>query len=248
LRRTISGPGSRVIIGLAILLLAGCGSRQASLAELGAEELWIRGVEEFADEDWGEAIRYLDRYTLVGGSDPRVYQARYYVAQAHFNEGEYVTAATEASRLAGDLGRLDLADDARFLACDSYRELSPRPQLDQEYTRAALEHCAALVDYFPDSEFADPATEIVNAMWSKLAEKVFEAGDWYQRRRAYDSAIIYFEEVADAYPNTVWAPRALGRMIEVYGILEYEEDQAEARQRLLQSYPDSDAAREHGGA
>jgi outer membrane protein assembly factor BamD len=246
LRRTIRRPVPWVT-GFAILLLAGCGSRQTPLAELGAEELWNRGVTEFNEEDWGEAIRYLDRYSLVGGSDPRVYQARYYVAQAHFNGEEYVTAATEAARLAGDLGRLDLADDARFLACRSYDELSPRPQLDQEYTRAAIEHCSALVDYFPDSEYAEAANEIVTAMWSKLAEKVFEAGDWYQRRRGYDSALIYYQDVVSEYPNTEWAPRALGRMIEIYGILEYIEEQDEAREQLLQAYPDSEAARLHGG-
>ena len=41
-------------------------------------------------------------------------------------------------------GRAELADDARFMACRSYEELSPDPQLDQEYTRAAIDHCCSL--------------------------------------------------------------------------------------------------------
>lgn len=150
---------------LALALTApACGARQVPLVQMTADELWLQGVESFNDEDWREAARFLERYVVVGGSDPRVYQARYYVGQARFELEEYVTAAAEFSRLAGDLGRTDLADEARFLACRSYAELSPAPQLDQEYTRAAIEHCQSLVDYFPDSEYADDARAIVDRM------------------------------------------------------------------------------------
>jgi hypothetical protein len=94
-----------------------------------------------------------------------VHQARFYAAEAHFNRREYLTAASRFSALAGDLGRAELAAQARFMACRSYEELAPGPQLDQEYTRAAIDHCQALVDYFPDSEHAEDAT----ASWTHVA-------------------------------------------------------------------------------
>lgn len=228
------------------VVVGGCGSGQPALGQLAPEDIWTRGVQEYNERDWDEAIRYFERYVLVGGSDPRVTQARYYIARAYFEDRQYVTAAAEYARLAADLGRTDLADDARFGACRAYRELSPEPPLDQEYTRGAIDHCSALVEYFPDSEFATPAMEIVAEMRARLAEKVYGNGDWYLGRRAYDSAIVYFEDVARDYPDTQWAPRALLRLYRIYGTLEYEEERETVRQRLLQDYPESAEAREVG--
>lgn len=229
---------------LALALVAGCASKEVPLSDYSADQLWEQGVAAYNEEEWDDAIRFFDRYILTGGSDPRVIQARYYVGQAHFEKGQYVTAASEFTRLAGDLGRTSMADDARFMACRAYEELSPRPQLDQEYTRAAIDHCGALVDYFPDSEFAGQAREIVDSMRGKLAQKLFTTGDWYLGRRAYDSALIYFEDVVEQYPGTEWAPKSLLKQYEIYGILQYEEERTDVRDRLLRAYPDSDAAQQ----
>ena len=228
---------------LAVAFAAGCGPKQVPITQLGPEDLWTRGMAEFENGEWDEAIRYLERFSLSAGADPRVNEARYKVAQANFEQERYVTAASEFSRLAGDLGRAELADDARFMACRAYEELSPGPQLDQEYTRAAIDHCSALAEYFPGSEFADDAATIIDRMRNRLAAKVYEGGDWYYRRRAYDSALIYFEDVADQYPGSVWAPRALKRLVDIYGILEYEEEREAARARLVRDYPQSAEAR-----
>lgn len=227
-------------------VLPACGAKQTPISEYSAPELWEMGVNAYADEDWDEAIRYFDRFVLTGGSDPRVMQAAYYVGQAYFEKEEYVTAAAEFTRIAGDLGRAELADDARFMACRSYEELSPDPELDQEFTQAALQHCQALVQYFPESEFTGRANAIIDEMTGKLAEKVYGTGRWYERRRAYDSALIYFEDVVEQYPGTEWAPKALLKQFEIYSILEYEEEQEEVRDRLLREYPESAASQEVG--
>lgn len=229
-----------------LAVISACGSKSVPLSELSPEDLWTRGVVAYEADDWDDAIRYFDRYALVAGTDPRAYQARYYSANARFERKEYVTAAADFSRLSSDLGTADLADDARFMACRAYDELSPSAQLDQEYTRAAIDHCRALIDYFPDSEFAPRAQEIAERMVGKLAQKIYENGDWYFGRRAYDSAIIYFEDVVDLYPGTAWAPRALLRLVEIYGILEWTEEREETRERLLREYPESEAAGEVG--
>lgn len=232
-----------VALALVAVVLSACGGRDIPLTQIAPADLWERGVEHFNERRWDDAIRHFDQYILVGGTDPRVHQARFYAAEAHFNKREYVTAGSRFSALAGDLGRADLGAQARFMACRSYKELSPRPQLDQEYTRAAVDHCQAFVDYFPDHEHTEAATEIVNEMWERLAAKTYEGGDWYHRRRAYDSALIYFEDVVRLYPRTSYAPRALRRMIEIYERLEYDTELEETRQRLLRAYPDSPEAR-----
>lgn len=235
------------VVWMVLVGAAACGPKAPPLTDLTPEDLWTRGVEAYNEEDWDEALRYFDQFVLTGGADPRVHQARYYVGQAHFNQGDYVTAAAQFSRLSSDLGRADLAADARFMACRSYEELAPRPQLDQEYTRAAIDHCRALIDYFSDSDFVERAADIIDRMRSRLAQKVFDAGAWYQRNRAYHSAIIYFEDVADFYPGTPWAPRALARLVEIYGILEWDDERAEVRERLLNQYPDAAEARALSG-
>jgi outer membrane protein assembly factor BamD len=240
--------GGLALAGLTVLLSAGCGGKAPPLSEMQPDQLWLQGVAEYNDEDWDQAIRYFERYTLVGGTDPRVHQARYYIGEAHFEEGEYVTAAAEFARLASDLGRSDMADDARFMACRAYEELSPNPELDQEYTRAAIDHCSSLIEYFNDSDYAERARQIVDRMWSKLGEKVYDNGTWYLGRRAYDSAIIYFEDVVDSYPATEWAPKALVKLMQIYETLEYEEELEETRQRLLTEYPESAEARRLAGS
>lgn len=222
--------------------MAGCASSETPLGEVAPEELWVQGVEAFNAEEWDDAIRLLDRFVFTAGVDPRVNQARYYIGQAYFNDEQFITAGAEFARLAGELGRTELADDARFMACRAYEELSPGPQLDQEYTRGAIEHCEGLLTYFPDSEFADEARAVVDRMRNRLGEKVFETGTWYERRRAYDSAIIYYEQVADDYGDTDWAPRALRRLIGIYEELGYAEEIQETRERLEREHPGSGGA------
>jgi outer membrane protein assembly factor BamD len=236
-----------VLVVLTLLVMGACTSREVPLTQIAPDDLWNQGVEQFNQERWSEAIRFLDRFIVVGGADPRVYQARYYVAEAHFNRREYVTAAGLYSGLAADLGRSDMGERARFKACRSYEELSPPAQRDQEYTRAAIDHCQALVDLFPGGEHADQAREIVDRMWERLAEEVFDGGDYYQRRRAYDSALIYYEDLVRLFPRTSYAPRALRRMIDIYTILEYDQELQETRERLLRNYPDSPEARRVAG-
>jgi outer membrane protein assembly factor BamD len=237
-----------VLVVLTLLVVGACGTREVPLSEVAPDDLWSQGVEQFEQERWSEAIRFLERFIIVGGADPRVHQARYYVAEAHFNRSEYVTAATLFSGLAADLGRSDMGELARFMSCRSYEELAPPAQRDQEYTRAAIDHCQSVVDLFPGGEYSEQAREIVTRMWERLAEKAFDGGDWYQGRRAYDSAIIYFEDVVRLYPRTSYAPRALRRMIDIYEVLEYDQELEETRARLLRDYPDSPEARRLAGS
>jgi outer membrane protein assembly factor BamD len=223
----------------AALLFASCASRGPSYLTMTPDELFEAGQDAHESRSWDNTIRPLERMTVVAPGDPRIEEARYLVADAYFNKREYVTAATEFTRLATDYPGGQLSERARFRACEAYYELSPRAELDQQYTHAAINHCQALVGAYPGGEYAERAHRLMAELREKLAQKDLINAEFYFRRRAYDSAILGYEELVERHPNSAAVPAALLRLIEAYDRIGYDEEAHVTRERLLREYPES---------
>jgi outer membrane protein assembly factor BamD len=228
-----------------LVMISACASSNASrLARLDADELFREGETALRAREWNDAIEALERFTLTFPTHPRNQEGRFLLGSAYMGKEEFITAANEFARLADDYPAGPWADDARFKVCEAYAELSPHPQLDQEYTKAAIEHCQSLITYYPDSEFVPRAQEILDRMIGKLAEKQYLAGEFYRKRGAIDSAILYYERMIEEYPTAPAVPKALLRLYEAYRRIGYAEEAEAARERLLREFPDSEQARE----
>lgn len=228
---------------IALLLFATACAREVPLSEIEPNGVLDLGLQAYRDEEWSDAIRYLDHFVLEHPTHPRIQEARYYLADAYFGREEFVTAAGRFTRLAEDYPNGEWADDARMRVCEAYRELAPEPTLDQTYTQAAIDHCQSLIVYHPDSPHVPAAQEVVRTMENRLARKAFLNGRFYARREAFDSAILYYESVLARWPSSPAAADALAAMIEAYEEIGYDEEADAARERLLRDYPDSAAAR-----
>jgi outer membrane protein assembly factor BamD len=233
--------------GLVLVTIAGCARGGPKLGQMDADQLLARGMERLESHKWQDAIQALEAFVFQYPTHARYQEARYRLAEAYYGKGEYISAATEFGRLANDFPTGTWADDSRYQVCDSYAHLSPKPQLDQEYTQEAIDHCQSLLAYFPDSEFAERGREILTQLTNKLAQKIFLNGEHYFKRNAFDSAEIYFNSVLADYPSTSAAPKALLRLLQGYEKLGYEEEAKEARERLLREYPASPEAKELNG-
>jgi outer membrane protein assembly factor BamD len=230
-----------------VLMVAGCASRGPALEGMDADTLFAHATAEMERRSWENAANAFERFVFAYPNHPRAQEARFRIGETYQGRREWLTAALEFNRLAAEFPAGPWADDSRFQVCRSYAELSPRPQLDQEYTRMAVEHCQSLLVYYPDSEFVPPARDIIEVMTNRLAEREYLIGEGYLRRRAFDSAVIYYDALARQYPTTLWAPRALLRMVEIYDQLGYEPEARAARDRLLQQFPASPEARQVSG-
>lgn len=234
---------NRVSILLAgLLLVSGCASREMNLASLEPDELYERGTAAYAGGDYDRAIRILDTFVARNLGDPRAPEARMLLGRAHLAQREFVSAATHFQRLVSDYPSSPLQQEARSAICDSYYRLSPGEALDQEYTHAAIDHCEAVVAYYPGTPDAETAAHHVADLRTKLARKAYETGVFYFRRRAYDAAVVYFTGVVQDYPDTSVAPAALQQLVETYTRIGYVEEATEARERLIREYPDSPEA------
>jgi len=226
---------------------AGCSTRQPAYGEMEPDAVLQRGMDALADRDWSDATIALEHFVFQYPTHPRQPEARYRLGEAHFGNRDFILAANEFSRLSIDYPAGPWADDARFMVCRSYQELSPRPQLDPEYTMGAIDHCNSLIAYYPDSEFVEQARAIVQEMTDKLARKALREGEFYYKRGALDPAVQVLEGLLTTYPSSSVIPDALLRLYEAYRELGYDIEANETRERLLRDYPDSAAARELAG-
>ena len=112
-----------------------------------------------------------------------------------------------------------------------------KPELDPTYGGEAINTYQTLLGLYPDSPYADSAQKQLKVLDEMFATKDYQTGMQYFRRKAYDSAVIYFRSVLDHYPQTQRVHDALLRLADVYDRLNYKEDKADICTTLRDRYP-----------
>lgn len=227
---------------LAAASLSGC-AVFATPPPLTPDRAYQQGMEAYQAGRYARAAELLGQFIPAAGADPRLQEALMTLARAQMETGQYVSAAAAYLRVATQFPTAPEAVDARFGMCDAYHQLSPRPQLDQQYTHGAIAHCQSFAANYPDHARAAQAREWVAELRGTLGEKAYLNGFFYFRRGLYDAAVMYFQRVVADYPETAAAPKALMRMVESYDRMGYREEEEAARERLLREYPQSAEAR-----
>lgn len=237
----------RTLISVPLLGAVACasGSKYQGLDAAGVYGL---AQEEMAGEDYSDAAETLDRLLLVYPNFDEGGEANFLLANAYYLDGQFITAASEFTRFLDRYPGHPRAPEAALGICRAYSELSPISQRDQTFTDQAVAVCRNVVTDYPTLPAAQEAALLANDMRGKLARKIYENGAFYLRRKLDDSAIIYFEDVVNNYPETAVAPDALLGIIEAYERIGYEDEVQQARDRLLSEYPESEAARSLAGS
>jgi outer membrane protein assembly factor BamD len=226
-----------------LVLLVGCGGGDPYQG-MDPDALFRMAQSEVEEEDYGNAIDVLERLTLAFVDWPRIPEARLLLADAYFGDGEYLTARSEYQRFRDRFVGNPRTVDAALGECRSLAALAPHPQRDQAYTRDAITICGNVTIDYAGSPQATEAGQVRDSLRHTLAEKEYLTAAHYFRRKQYDPAILYYQFVVTLYPETEFAPQALLGLYRANGAIGYDDLAEEARTRLLQEYPDSDAAGE----
>ncbi len=215
-----------------------------------SERLYRVANQEYRRGNWDNAVAAFERLTTdLSARDTLLPRSYYYLARAHDRREEHLLAAQSFMRLVETFPDDTLADDALFGAGRAYQRLWRKPALDPEYGQQAIATYRTLLASYPESPLSAGATQRIGALENWLATKDFGSGMHYFRRKAYDSAIIYFRDVVQSYPNTPTSKEAYLKLHEAYRRIRYTEDARETCDTLRQRYPaDRDVRRACGTA
>ena len=233
-----------------VLLLGACGpSYLERIAPLQGPELYRVAMTEFENERWSNAIAALERLSReLPARDALLPIVYYRLGQAHVERLEYLLAAQSFQRISETFPNDTLADDGLLQAGRSYAAMWRKPALDQEYGQTALSTFQTLLAVYPNSDVRVETEEARREVMTQLAEKDYNTGVYYMRQRAYDSAILYLEDVVERYPETPIVRQARLRLVEVYERLDYEADKRETCEVLRRLHPDDPEVRDACGA
>ncbi|HEV8511241.1 MAG TPA: outer membrane protein assembly factor BamD [Gemmatimonadales bacterium] len=215
------------------------GARPASAPPVLQADLELeRAMQRFRRGEFRRAQTMLQRLTFeFGPSQPQLAQTRYYLAECFFQLGDHVQAAADFRKVADEFSTTEYAPLALLRAGDANLRLWHRPELDPTAGEAALAIYQELAGRYPDSDAAARARLHVRRLENQFAEKTYKTGMFYLRRKAYDSAIIYFKDVIANYPSTQRAPDALLRLVDSYRAIGYTQEMQETCEHLRRFYP-----------
>ncbi len=212
-------------------------SSSVNTANMSVSEHYDYAKRLFDKKDYIDAINEFQSILLQYPGNPVTDDAQFYLAQSHFKKREYILAAYEYSRLIKNMPASELVDDAQFMLAEAYYELAPRYQLDQRYTKKAIEEFQAFIDFFPTNEKVKDAENKIKELNDRLAEKEFKTAELYKKMQYLDAAVIYYNLVSDNFHDSKFAPVAMYNKIKILLDKKENEDALRAINAFIQRFP-----------
>ncbi|CCY10771.1 MULTISPECIES: outer membrane protein assembly factor BamD [environmental samples] len=166
-----------------------------------AKKFYNTGKYEWAAQTLEEILPY-----FRGSSEME--QALYLKAQAYYKAKDYVQAQTAFSQYYTEFPNGEYTELARFYSGYGLAQDIPDPRLDQAKTIAAMQELQLFLDYYPQSEKAEEAKQLLFSLQENLAEKeVLSAKLYYNLGNYifnnYESCIITARNAMKSYPYSI---------------------------------------------
>lgn len=183
-----------------VLLISCSGAEEAT--SLPVEERYAKAKALFDDGDYLQAVEEFKIITVQYQGSEYGDDAQYYLAESRFRRGEYILASAEYDNLIRLMPGSPFVNISRYQRAESYYRLSPKPQLDQKYSRMALDNFQTYIEFSPKDSLVGDAERKIGELTLKLAEKMFDGGTLYFRLEFYRAAIAYFDKLIQDYHDS----------------------------------------------
>jgi outer membrane assembly lipoprotein YfiO len=217
----------RRLLVVGCLLALGCHGRRPTdfPNPIDLYNVSLRWLEQGHEQD---AIAGFEKLTLeLPARDTLLPRAHFHLGRAHAKRKDWLLAAQAYMRMASEFPDDSLADDALLAAGNAYARIWDDPELDPTYGQSAIAVYSSLIETYPTSSRRAEAEQGVARMQARLAEKDFRTGEQYRRRRSPHSAIFYYKQVIERFPDAPRVKDAYAKMAEVYKSISYDEDYKE---------------------
>ncbi len=193
--------GSYIIL-ISLLLLSSCGeyekllkSTDYDLKKAKAREYYDNGQFVRATELFGQI---LPRFRATEEAE----DLNWMNAMSFYKMKDYFSASTYFKGYMDQYAYGKYAEEAAFMAAMCDYNLSPRAELDQESTRAAIEGFNYFMNKYPSSSRTEECKNLIRTLQERLVEKSYLSARLYYDMKQYKAAVVALNNSLKEYADT----------------------------------------------
>lgn len=228
-------------LGIMMMVAVACSSTDDPLVQVerSAEDLYTIAYTEATTGDITKASPLFDEVERQHPYSKWATKAQLMSAWSLYEANSYDAAINALDRFVELNPAHEDIDYAYYLKAMSYYEQIVDVERDAGKTVLAMEAFEALLNRFPNSEYARDATLKLDLTRSHLAGKQMAVGRFYLSQGHYDAALRRFAVVIRDFDTSNQTPEALYRMVEAYLALGLDNEAERSGAVLQYNYPQS---------
>ncbi|MDA5094476.1 outer membrane protein assembly factor BamD [Aliiroseovarius sp. KMU-50] len=181
-----------------------------------AEEIYKRGEYDLERGQPDDAAKWFGEVERLYPYSAWAKRALIMQAFAYHKDREYEQSRATAQRYIDVYPADEDAAYAQYLLALSYYDQIDEVGRDQGLTFQALQALRAVIEGYPDTEYAKSAILKFDLAFDHLAGKEMEIGRYYLKRKHYAASINRFRVVVENFQTTTHVAEALHRLVESY--------------------------------
>lgn len=206
------------------------------------EKAYYIAKTNYDKQDYLDAIDDFNLIKLKFSGSSIIDKSVYYLGMSYYKREEYILAIYEFETLVKNYPNSKFAETSRYRMAMCYYQLSPPYNLDQTYTKYAINEFQNFLDLYPASKKAAEADRKIAELKDKLAYKTLKSAELYFNLDNYKAALVYYNDILDEYFDSKYADDALYGKIQVLIIKKKYEEAKKEIQRFQDIFSSSEYA------
>lgn len=164
----------------------------------------------------------------------------YYLGMSDIMEKNYIEARTSFELISQDYPNSPFHEEAQFRIGYAVFKQSHPSSRDQAETKEAIGLFRDFLDMSPSATVADSARKYLNLCLDKLAEKDFDAANFYIKINELESAVVSFKNFIQEYPESKYVDQARYTTADILIKLDRKSESREIIDALIQNCQNKD--------
>lgn len=203
----------RIVWGIAGMLLVmfsvSCKSKFEKLRTSNNIALkYQEAIKYYENKKYSKALVLFDDLAQRYRGQPEAEDLYYFLAYTNYYLKDYTSARYHFNQFTSLYSTSLRAEECRYMGAYCYYLEAPRSTLDQEYTYRAIEALQLFINFYPDSERAEEASDLIQELRDRLEAKAFANAKLYLDiglMDDYRAAVIAFDNALRDFPDTKYA-------------------------------------------
>lgn len=207
--------------------------------ELSAEENYQKGMEEFGDKDYADAIPYFQKILENYPFSVHAVPAELKIAECYFLDEKYVEALVHLQGFEELHPTNEQIPYVIWMKAGSFFEQFSTIDRDVSPLKNARQELEGLQSRFPESPYAQKAGPMLEKVLERLARHDFYVARFYYQDSDFPAALVRFNMILSSYPAKDVKDRAMYYVGKCHYFLRNDQQARETFEDLLRTYPDS---------